>query len=257
MTSSERAGSFDHYVQQYAAQMDEPWADMLYQLLFAQLGQVLTPTMRSALTVGCGLGTTDRFLAEQGLAVTGTDIAPAMVEFSAQQAAEAGLAITYRVQDAMTARFDQPFDLIVCHNVLEYVDLPEFVIANLATSLRSDGLLSLVLHNPTAKVLKAAVFNQDPERALALLDQREFHYELMNKSARAYTLKEAVNWLHLCGLEVVEHFGVRTLYDLIPNQPKYDPAWHQQALKMELELSKRSPFQEIAMFHHLIASKKG
>ncbi|TCP52538.1 methyltransferase family protein [Tumebacillus sp. BK434] len=253
---SAQAGSFEQYVSAYEAKMSEPWGVMFYDILYAQLGNQLDADTQTALVVGSGLGTLDRWLAGRGLQVTGTDVAPAMVAYAQQKADAAGLAINYQVHDVLTGTMEEQFDLIVCHNVLEYVAMPDFAVANLASWLQPGGKLSLVLHNPVNKVLKAAVQGQDPLKALELLDRREFHFEMMNATARNYTLAEAANWLNFCGFDVLEHYGVRTVYDLIPNEPKSDPAWHQNALQMELVLSTRSPYKEMAMFNHLIARKR-
>ncbi|ARU60831.1 hypothetical protein CBW65_06780 [Tumebacillus avium] len=253
---SVQAGSFEDFVSDYETKMSEPWALMLYDILYAQLGGLLDADAKTALVVGSGLGTFDRWLAGRGLEVTGTDVAPAMVEYAQRQAEQAGLSISYRVTDVLTGTMEQTYDLVVCHNVLEYVAMPDFAVANLASWLKPGGMLSLVLHNPVSKALKAAVTAQDPLKALELLDKREFHFDMMNATARNYTLAEAANWLQLCGFDVIEHYGVRTVYDLIPNEPKFDPEWHQKALQMELVLGTRSPYKEIGMFHHLIARKR-
>src|SRR5690606_3478741 len=75
------------------------------------------------LDVGCGGGLLAEALARRGATVTAIDLAPAMIETARLHAAEAGLAIDYRVQDAAELALQQPhsFDVVCCMEMLEHV----------------------------------------------------------------------------------------------------------------------------------------
>lgn len=49
--------------------------------------------------------------------------------------------------NALSAFNDETFDIIICHNVLEYIDDKEAVVKALARVLKKDGILSLAKHN--------------------------------------------------------------------------------------------------------------
>ena len=61
------------------------------------------------------------------------------------------------------------FDLILCHNVLEYAEEREAILNEFSRLLKVGGLLSVVKHNPAGKVFHKAVFEGDTEEALSLL----------------------------------------------------------------------------------------
>lgn len=56
---------------------------------------------------------------------------------------------------AQLAQFeDVSFDVVICHNVFEYVDNREEIIAEFHRILKSNGIISLVKHNKKGKILQ-------------------------------------------------------------------------------------------------------
>ena len=53
---------------------------------------------------------------------------------------------------------DETFDIIICHNVLEYIDDKETVVKALSRVLKKDGILSIAKHNRAGRVMQMAVF---------------------------------------------------------------------------------------------------
>lgn len=94
------------------------------------------------LDVGCGGGLLTEEFARMGLRVTGVDPAPESVATARTHAAEAGLDIDYRVGCGEALPFvDGTFDAVACCDVLEHVDEPADVIAEMARVLKPGGLL--------------------------------------------------------------------------------------------------------------------
>ena len=53
---------------------------------------------------------------------------------------------------------DLSFDVVLCHNLLEYLDDPDSVLRAAARALRDDSaILSIVVRNQAGEVLKAAI----------------------------------------------------------------------------------------------------
>lgn len=65
---------------------------------------------------------------------------------------------------------DDRFDLVLLHNVIQYVDDGAAALAALAALLRPNGLLSLLTPNPVSEVLRAALVDRQPDQALTALD---------------------------------------------------------------------------------------
>src|SRR5262245_6382225 len=95
------------------------------------------------LDVGCGGGLLAEVLARRGARVTGIDLAPAMIETARLHAAESGLVIDYRVQDAndLAALAPRSFDVVCCMEMLEHVADPAAFLGTLGQLVRPGGAL--------------------------------------------------------------------------------------------------------------------
>jgi 2-polyprenyl-3-methyl-5-hydroxy-6-metoxy-1,4-benzoquinol methylase len=78
-----------------------------------------------ALELGCGTGGTARLLSANVAHITGTDIAPRMIEIARQRAEEEGVAnITFETSEIGNAP-KSPFDVVMAYNLLHLLtDLP-------------------------------------------------------------------------------------------------------------------------------------
>lgn len=253
-----RVQDFEKSKENYLAAIATPYGRMFYDVLEDQLNRHLPP-QSSVLDIGCGFGLLDRRLAAGGHRVRGLDLTPGMLEVAREEAARAGYEIPYGVLDLEAADITavaEAYDVTVLHNVLEYTNDPAGVIRKIAAWTKPGGLFSLVLHNPAGKVLNAAIFQQDPAGAVEALANKPHYVDATDTCVLNYPLEQAKTWLDAAGFELVAHYGVRTVYDWIPNDPKEDPAWHEQALRMEKTLCDKEPYRSIAKFTHLICRRK-
>ncbi|WP_236550540.1 bifunctional 2-polyprenyl-6-hydroxyphenol methylase/3-demethylubiquinol 3-O-methyltransferase UbiG [Cyanobium sp. Copco_Reservoir_LC18] len=107
---------------------------------------------RRVLDVGCGGGYTCEFLARRGAVVTGIDRSAACIAAARSHAAASGLEITYRVGIAEELPFAAgSFDVVVCVDVLEHVDRPEAVVAEMGRVLTPGGSLCFDTINRTVR----------------------------------------------------------------------------------------------------------
>jgi S-adenosylmethionine-dependent methyltransferase len=63
----------------------------------------------------------------------------------------------------------ESFDIVVCHNLLEYTEDPSAIIGDVGHVLRKDGLLSVLVRNRAGEVLKDAIKARDWKLATANL----------------------------------------------------------------------------------------
>lgn len=105
-----------------------------------------------ALDVGCGGGLLAEPLARMGFAVTGLDAAPESIAVARDHAAQAGLAIDYRVGAVEALAHERPaaFDLVTCMEVVEHVANVAAFLQGLRALLRPGGLLIFSTPNRTA-----------------------------------------------------------------------------------------------------------
>jgi SAM-dependent methyltransferase len=211
----------------------------------------------TVLDVGGGTGGFAVPLAEAGHTVTVVDASPDALAALTRRAADAGVAQRVRaVQgdgDALAALVEPAsVDLILCHSVLEFVDDPASVVAAIATALRPGGAVSLLVAGRAAAVLGRAL-NGHLGSAAALLNDPDGRAGARDNLRRRYDAETAAALLDAAGLKVEETRGVRVLADLLPAAVlEADP---QALLDLELDLSARPPFRDIASQLHLFARR--
>src|ERR1700704_3029704 len=169
MTAKADSERFQSGANQYAVYLETPAGRLRSDLAFANLQDFLPQQAEKplcALDLGCGTGATAVRLARLGINVTLLDSSPAMLEIAKRAAREAGVGgkIAPKHGDAAQVANLFPvgsFDIVLCHNTLEYVDDPSAVLSAAARVMRSDstgiGILSILVRNRTGEVLKAGI----------------------------------------------------------------------------------------------------
>ena len=149
---------------------------------------------------------------------------------------------------------DESFDVILCHNVLEYADEREQILDAFSRLLRKNGLLSVMKHNRAGRVMQMVVLLNNFAHAEELLAGKNGYAQQFG-AIHYYEDHELLGWSH--AFEVERVFGIRTFWDLQQNQEVHkDKAWQQQMLDIELKVSEIEEYRAIASFHHVILRKK-
>ena len=154
------------------------------------------------LDVGCGGGLLAEALARHGAAVTAIDLAPAMIQTAQLHAAESGLTIDYRVQDAgdLARQAPHAFDVVACMEMLEHVADPAGFVAVLGRLLKPGGALFVSTLNRNAKSFLKAIVGA--EYVMRLLPPGTHDYE------RFIRPSELASWGRAAGLALVHTAGL-------------------------------------------------
>lgn len=154
---------------------------------------------------------------------------------------------------ALASFDDEAFDIIICHNVLEYIEDKETVIRELERVLCKGGFLSVAKHNRAGRVMQMAVLLDDFDKAHSLLDGKNSTASKFGE-IRYYDDADITEWGKK--LTVKDIYGIRTFWDLQQNQEKHaDEKWQEQMVKLEKRVSQMPEFRDIAFFHHIILGK--
>lgn len=149
---------------------------------------------------------------------------------------------------------DETFDIIICHNVLEYIDDKAAVIKELTRVLKKDGILSIAKHNRAGRVMQMAVLLDDFDKANALLDGENSTASKFG-AIRYYDDNDIIQWAP--ELEISDVYGIRTFWDLQQKQEKHDDEeWQEKMIQLETRVSQIPEYRDIAFFHHIIFRKK-
>ena len=222
------------------------WERLFKKIIWEQLGN---PEGKKILDFGSGEGITANHFAGKNNVTA--------IEPSEEMLSDAWKDYEYTqiVGDvnALSLFKDGTFDIIVCHNVLEYIDDKETVVKALARVLKKDGIISIAKHNRTGRVMQMAVLLDDFEKANALLDGGNSTASKFG-AIRYYEDEDILKWEP--GLNISEVFGIRTFWDLQQNQEKHsDKEWQDKMMKLEMRVAQIPAYREIAFFHHLILTR--
>jgi SAM-dependent methyltransferase len=185
-----------------------------------------------------------------------------MLDFANHAAQEAGVTerITLKLGDAaqLGTLFDPgSFDLILCHNVLEFVDDPQAVLRSAARTLRdSSGIISALVRNQTGEVLKAALLNGDLAATERSLTAEWGDESLYGGKVRLFTAESLKGMLAAAALAVIAERGVRVISDYLPRSISRQDEY-ERILELERKLGRRPEFAAVARYTHLLAHREG
>ena len=248
----------------YAAYLQTPEGRLRVDLAFANLQEFLPQATRSlrALDLGCGTGAIGVRLARRGLHVTLLDPSLPMLDFAERAAREAGvterIALEHGDASQLATLFPAAsFDLILCHNVLEFVEDPCAVLRAAARALRdSSGMISILVRNRPGELLKAAILNGDLAAAERNLTAEWGDESLYEGRVRLFTAVSLQAMLLESSLVVTAERGVRVLSDYLPSTVSRTDEY-ERIFELERELGRRAEFAAVARYTHCLAHRAG
>lgn len=248
----------------YAAYLETPEGRLRLDLAFANLQDFLPRATRSllALDLGCGTGAIAVRLARLGLHVTLLDASLPMLDFAERAAQEAGVAerIALKQGDAAQLATLFPagaFDLILCHNILEYTDDPCAALRSAARALRDpSSIISVLVRNRAGEVLKAAIQDGDLAATKHNLSAEWGHESLYGGRVRLFTAESLRAMLLESSLAVTAERGVRVLSDYLPPRVSRNDEYR-RIFELERKLGRQPEFAAVARYTHCLAHRAG
>jgi len=255
---------FQAEADKYAAYLETPEGRLRLDLPFANLREILPPPGASAslcaLDLGCGTGANGLRLARLGYHVTLMDSSGPMLQIAKQAAQEAGLTEKIETKQGDADRLadffhEAAFDVILCHNILEFVEEPVAVLRGAARALRdSSGILSLLVRNRAGEVLKAAILSGDLDGAANNLTAECGNEALYGGKVRLFTPEATRSMLRAASLEVIAERGVRVMADYLSPRVSLSDEYD-RVFALERQLGGRPDFSAIARYTHFLARR--
>ncbi len=263
LTAKPDSDRFQGGADKYAAYLETPEGRLRCGLAFANLQDflVLPQSRRSlrGLDLGCGTGATAVRLARLGIHMTLLDSSSAMLGIAKRAAREAGVdgRIVLNHGDAAQVANLFPagsFDVVLCHNILEYVDDPNPVLSAAATVLQNDstGILSILVRNWAGEVFKAGVKAGDLGEAERNLTTMRGNESLFCGRVRLFTLDSLQVMTKGASLAVAAERGVRVISDYLPPQISRHEEY-ERIFELERKLGSRPEFAAVARYIQAIA----
>jgi 2-polyprenyl-3-methyl-5-hydroxy-6-metoxy-1,4-benzoquinol methylase len=222
-------------------------------VLSAVVSARVAATGRAALDivdVGGGTGGLAVPFAALGHNVTVVDPSPDALAAAQRRAAEAGARLaSVQGEAASLDSLVGPADLVICHNVLEYVDEPADAMSAIARVLRPSATVSVLASNAVAAVLHRALAGRFAEARVLLADAAA-------STPRRFTLPELTALLEQAGLHAGEAHGLRIFTGLVPGALLDGDAAATDALRaLEEAAASTSPLRDIAAQLHVLGHR--
>jgi S-adenosylmethionine-dependent methyltransferase len=263
LTAKPDGDRFQSGADKYAAYLETPEGRLRSGLAFANLLDflVLPQSGRSlrGLDLGCGTGATAVRLARLGIHMTLLDSSSAMLDIAKRAAREAGVEgrIALNHGDAAQVANLFPagsFDVVLCHNILEYLEDPNPVLSAAARVLQNDatGILSILVRNWAGEVFKAGVKAGDLGAAEHNLTTMWGNESLFCGRVRLFTLDSVQVVTKGASLRVAAERGVRVISDYLPAEVSRHEEYD-RIFELERKLGSRPEFAAVARYLQVIA----
>lgn len=264
MTTKADSERFQSGAEKYADYLKTPEGRLRADLTFANLQEFLPASAAvnslRALDLGCGTGSGGIRLARFGIHVTLLDSSETMLALAQRNAVEAVVSdkITVKCGDAsqLASIFQtELFDIILCHNVLEFVDDPVAVLRDAMRLMRkSSAILSVLVRNQAGEVLKMALQAGDLAATEHTLTTEWGQESLYGGRTRLFTPEILEAILRDASLTINARRGVRVITDYLPAQISRSVEY-ERIFALERKLGKRQEFFGAARYMHCLASR--
>jgi S-adenosylmethionine-dependent methyltransferase len=263
MTANAGSERFQSGANQYAVYLQTPEGRLRTDLAFANLQDFLPLQAKPslcALDLGCGTGATAVRLALLGIHVTLLDSSRAMLDIAERDAREAGVTDKIVLQHGDAAQLanlfpTRSFDVVLCHNILEYCDDPGAVLRGAARALRdSSAILSVLVRNQAGEVFKAAIQAGDLAAAKNVLASEWGQESLYGGRVRLFTPDTLRAMLTEASLAAIAERGVRVLADYLPPRVSRS-ADYERIFELERKLGSRPEFAAVSRYTHCLARR--
>ena len=260
---SNRKDSFEAGLSKWKADQSMPWNRFGYELVEHNLKKhipVNSPPLR-ILDAGGGNGFDSLALARMNHQIDIVDISRQMLNDARANAALAGVTDRLNTHAMDIFSIDKifsadEFDIVLCHNVIQFVDEVKPLLEMLLQVLKPGGFISLITTNRYSLPYQAAFLEQDLDKAFAQLDAADQYNSIFEVNVHEYRSDEVIEWLTGMGLNFEKHYGIRCLYNYWgTNELKEDSAVYGKLKKLEMEFTDREPYKQTARQFQLIARK--
>lgn len=229
----------------YFDYVNEPWGKLFYLCAWKQIPELKG---KKVLDFGSGFGITAEHFSKYN-EVTAVEPSKDMIKIGNKS--NATFKQIVGSLEELKQFGDGTFDCIICHNVFEYVEDRNIILAEFSRILKNDGFISIIKHNKAGRIMQKAIFDYDIDAAKDLLNGNN---NTSKKFGEIRTYED--NDLLVSGFFIDKCYGIRTFYGLQDNKIKYKDGWLETMLDVEATVSDQEEFRNVAFFHHLILRKR-
>lgn len=207
------------------------------------------------LDAGGGQGKLACKLAKLGHDVTICDISAQMLAVAKLHAQAENVKLHYinaAIQD-LASQISQPFDIVLCHAVLEWVQEPQVLLTSLKKLLKSSGFLSLMFYNLHGLIFRTATLGN-----FNYLSADSFKSGINKRKKKTlspnYPRKpdDVYLWLNDLDFYLIQKTGIRVFHDFLVDKTQQQTQFN-ELLELEKTFCRQEPYLQLARYIHVIA----
>lgn len=255
------SATFDDRIAQWTQEQQQPWGKLKYKLTQSNLAKHLPAGRLRVLDAGGGNGFDSIPLAEHGHRVDIVDYSREMLAEAEKRIAQANAQDRVAIHTASLSEIrhlfeDRTFDLVLCHNVVQYVDDVPALLKDLIAVLKTGGLISVLSVNRYSLPYHAAFMKGDLADAFSKLDARSAGTYLFDTTMTTFSAEEVKAILMDAGCEIERDYGIRCMCDYWGDtERKTQPGVFEQIEQLEFALTDMHPYKLLARYFQIIARK--
>ncbi|MGR9053055.1 MAG: methyltransferase domain-containing protein [Gammaproteobacteria bacterium] len=212
-----------------------------------------TPPLLNIWDAGCGFAQISSELGACGHALTLCDVSEKMLARARQQFESKGVPATFHHAAAQSlAPSLPPFDLVLCHALLEWLAEPVSALRIIAERVRSGGYLSLLFYNRNAMVYTNAL--KGGWRLQHLLDDSYLGKGKRLTPPNPQFPHEITALLNQWGFSIETHTGVRVFHDYLDNDVLAQSS-RDELFRLEHRFCRMPTYRDMGRYVHLLARK--
>jgi S-adenosylmethionine-dependent methyltransferase len=260
----DRLTAFGQHAQEWDRYTTTPLGRLRQELTMAHLMAHLgSASPAHVLDAGAGTGGYALALLQGGHHVCLLDFAPEMLDIASERIRAIDPALLDRAEfyclpiEQAAERFpDAPFQAVLAHTLLEYLDDPWDALASLIRVLQPGGLLSLLIVNPHADAFRLSYDKRDLIGARQALTGDTSRSDLFGLPRHVLPQSQLREALQEEGVEIMAEYGIRIFSDHFKADELTDPAFYRRLSELEMAASPLEPYRSVARYLHLLGRKR-
>jgi len=238
----------NHDLKAYSEGMKQPVWALFYRVVGEQLSHISDSRV---LDFGSGLGITANYLARNNDVVAiepNADMTEMRIRENRYEQIVGDI-------EQLKQQQDNSFDVVVCHNVLEYAGERKHIFMELCRVVKPNGIISIIKQNRAGRILQQVILENGVDEAISLLDGGTVR--VMNfGQVHYYDMNNMKEWIGDREIHVEKVLGIRTFWALQQsNGVKYEPVWQEKMLEIERKVSEISDYVNVSFFNHVLLRK--
>jgi len=254
------ADEFGGVLQLWKDENHKPWGRLRYETSRLNIARHTKKETLRVLDFGGGDGVDAIYYAKLGHLVTLMDCSPTMLAEAGRSAEEEGvsdrLVLCQTEQDSFPdLAVQQPFDLILCHMMIEFVPDAQILFKEMCKLLAKGGVISILDTNRYSDVYMSAFQTNKIPDAIKAVGRKEYFHPWVNRLTPRFAADDFINQLDINGCSLIGHYGVLNICAYLPNEPKFIPQYYRQLQALEFQLTDKYPYPLLARFFQVIGRK--